>query len=237
MQLNLYRYLTELRSNAKRFERKDINDYEEKRYFFKNFRRIICIIISVLFVLFLREGFSSDFVSHTSTVLSILIGLFISAIIFSFDKFYKPQHRKSQNLRITLDKKQDDYNEKEYLLQLEDVSEPKSKETLWNTHSFNFAKQFAYITGYSIILSVFVITFLSFSTMFPSFLNIDIWQYHFDFDVINGESLSVFFNVFITVIYRFIVLYWLIGIIYYTLFIVSSMVNFMTVKMEKDSKN
>lgn len=235
MQLKLNRYLFELRKNAIRFERIDINGNTDKSFFSKNFRRIICFVIALLAVCFLHNGFSSNFVSYTSTVLSILIGLFITAIIFSFDKFHQNSKINSKSYGISIKRKDTDNPEKEYEVSLIDISLPTSKENLWNTQSFNYSKQFAYITGYNIVLSVFTIAFLSFSTMFESRMSINVCDYYLNLHNINKETVFNFANITFALLQRFCVIYWTSSIMYNTLFLVSSMVNFMTIKIDREN--
>lgn len=235
MQLKLSRYLTELRKKAIQFERVDINGKEDKNILSKNFRRLVCFAAAIVLLLLLKNGFNEQFVAYTSTVLSILIGLFISAIIFSFDKFHQAKTKNSKHLKISIEKEIGGLVAKEYLISIENASQQNANEKLWNKQSFNYAKQFAYIIGYSIVLSIFAITFLSFSTMFKDTMSINIWEYHVSLHKISFNTVMNFFNVMLVIVQRFLVVYWVGGVIYYTLFIVSSMVNFMTVKINREN--
>jgi hypothetical protein len=152
----------------------------------------------------LTEGFSSDFVSYASTALSILIGLFTTAIIFILDK-YQPISNKR----------------------------PNSRQKLWDTQAYNYTKQFAFITGYNIVLCIYALVLLSFSALFKDFFNINIFQYIVNLKEINIESMRNLLFVTLVVIQRLVVLYWLASIVYNTLYAISSMVKYMVVKIER----
>lgn len=208
MSLKLYDNLKELRIKAKYFEKTNINNEIDIS------DRTICAIkiakitFSLLIFIILRNGFSAEFVSFVSTILSIIIGLFITALIFSFDKFYEVKINEISN----------------------------SKDKIWDLHSFNFTKKFAYVTGYTIILCVATIFLLSYSALFRSASETNVFKLNFCFNCIGIDNLlpiKLFLISFLAIVQRIFVIYSLLKILYYTLFIVSSMVKFMNVKLNK----
>ncbi|MBQ21663.1 MAG: hypothetical protein CMD31_12985 [Flavobacteriales bacterium] len=205
MSKRLNKYLIELRHKAIRFERIDINGKSSDNWFINNQRRIICSLVAIILTSLLVEGFNEQFISYSSTILSILIGLFITAMIFSFDKFYTKIDREKAN----------------------------ANEKLWNTQSYNYSMQFAYITGYNIVLSIFTLVVLSLSVFFDVIMSINVWGYHFEFDKISADTFLNFIGLSLLLLQRFIVLYWIACIVYNTLFLVSSMVQYMTVKIDR----
>ena len=208
MYQELIKYLKILKRQAGRFERTDINNNVDDSFKAKYLVKIVFVIISVVLVFLLKNGFSDSFVSYVSSVLSILVGLFITALIFSFDKFYEPSKEENPNSRIKL----------------------------WETQAYNYAKKFAYITSYTIVISIFTLVILILSTLFKKETQLNIFELKFcfgcisfnDFDWIKLFGISLFVT-----IQRFLVLYWLLRIMYNTLFIVSSMVQYMTTKIER----
>lgn len=202
MRLKLFRYLLDLRFNAKRFERTDVNGKEDVSFSGKYILNITCALISVIFVYLLRDGFSSSFVSFSSKTLAILIGLFMTAIIFSFNKFYERPTK-------------------------EELS---SEEKLWDIQSYNYSKQFAYITSYNIVLCVFIIVALSFNTLFEKQMSVNFHEFHFNLQQISCTTIWSFIKLSMVAFQRFIVLFWMQKVIYNTLFVVSSMVSFMNEK-------
>jgi len=206
MSLRLSKYLTLLKDKASTFERTDINGSVDETFRAKYLVKLVFGTISGILVYLLKDGFSSDFVSYASSVLSILVGLFITALIFSFDKFYQSQ----DNL---------------------DTADSISK--LWDKQAYNYAKKFAYITSYTIVLSIFTLVLLAVNALFKEATSLNILSLRLDFDNININSLKLFCIALFLIIQRFFVLYWLLKIMYNTLFIVSSMVQYMTTKIDR----
>ena len=208
MYQELIKYLRILKKQASRFERTDINNNVDESFSAKYLVKIVFTIISALLVYLLKSGFEDGFVSYVSSVLSILVGLFITALIFSFDKFYQPSNEENPNSRIKL----------------------------WEKQALNYAKKFAYLTSYTIVLSVFTLVMLAASALFKDILNLNVFKLTFcfeclinkDFEVIKLFIISVF-----AIVQRFLVVYWLLKIVYNTLFIVSSMVQYMTTKIDR----
>jgi len=205
MSIRIFNYINQLRNKALELERRDINNKEATSFFGKHQRRIFCIIPSVLLVSFLKAGFPDGFIEYVSSVLAILIGLFSTAIIFSFDKFYEKK----------------------------DLTTASSIEKLIDTQSYNYTKQFTYITGYSIILCLFSLVLLSFSFLFSDFASVDLRNYKFDIKNVSIDKVRCFFLVFAVVLQRFLIFYWLSSIIYNTLFAIGSLVKYMTLKMDR----
>lgn len=208
MYQELIKYLRILKSQASRFERTDINNNIDESFSAKYLVKIVFVIISATLVCLLTNGFSENFVSFVSSVLSILVGLFITALIFSFDKFYEPSGEENPNSRIKL----------------------------WETQAHNYAKKFAYITSYTIVLSIFTLVLLVVSTLFENETRLNIFDLSFCFKCDEGiyfHSLKLFSIALFVIVQRFLVLYWLLKIMYNTLYIVSSMVQYMTTKIDR----
>ena len=204
MSLRLNKYIKELRKEAHRFERTDINNSESQTFWGRNQRRIICVISSVIIFLCMHKGFNPNFVAYASTAISILIGFFTTAIIFILDK-YKPI----------------------------DTENFTSREKLWDIQAYNYTKQFSYIIGYNIVLCVFTLVLLSFNALFEDFFSTNIWEYGFCFKIINTENLSNSLILTVVIAQRILVLYWLASIVYNTLYAISSMVKYMIVKIDR----
>lgn len=208
MSLKLNKYLKLLRKEASRFERTDINNKIDESFRAKYLVKFIFSVISVITVYCLESGFSESFVSYVSSVLSILVGLFITALIFSFDKFYEPNNEENLNSRLKL----------------------------WETQAYNYAKKFAYITSYTIVISVFTLVLIAVSALFEKGTQQNILELSFCYECIANKDLSAFKLFAIAtflLVQRFLVLYWLLKIMYNTLFIVSSMIQYMTTKIDR----
>lgn len=204
MSLNLIKYTKLLKKKAIEYEQKDINGKTSVSFRERYARKLISSIVALILIVLLKTGFSDTFISYVSTILSIFIGLFITALIFSFDKFYVKK----------------------------DLTKANAKEKLMDVQSFNFSKQFSYVTGYNIILSIFTLVLLSINTLFPEISSINIFQYELNFSDIKTEYICNFIQISFIYVQRFLVLYWLSSIIYLTIFIISSMVNYMSLKID-----
>lgn len=230
MSLRLNDFLFELKSNAKKYEQIDINGNFDTLFLQKHSRKIICFIISVVVVFFLNNGFSSTFVDYAGTILSIFIGLFITALIFSFDKFYSAEKKNiSYTVYSIKDKKE------EYVVEQNNEKRFSSTEKLLDTQAYNYTKQFTYITGYNIVLCVYVLLLLSISCLFEECMSLDISKIYLilGYKLIGWENLILFVLVIFVVLQRFLVIYWILSVMYNTVFVVSSMVNFMIIKIDR----
>lgn len=208
MPLRLGKYLFKLKRNAKKYENININGQELTSFKDKYLKIILCLSCAITLTYYLKKGFSDAFVSYVSSILSILVGLFITAIIFSFDKFYK---------------KLDD----------KELETANSTQILLDKQAYNYSKQFAYITGYNIVLCIFTIILLSFSTLFGSTMSTNVFEYEFVFQNIDIVSIKLFLSAVFILSQRFFVLYWISVVVYNTLFIVSSMVDYMIIKIDR----
>lgn len=208
MYQELIKYLKVLKRKVSQFEQTDINNNVGESFRAKYLIKIIFIIISAGLTYLLKDGFNDSFVSYISSSLSILVGLFITALIFSFDKFYEPSKEKNPNSRIKL----------------------------WDTQAYNYAKKFAYITSYTIVLSIFTLIILVLSALFKKETQLNFFELSVciecigikDFNWLKLFGISVF-----VAIQRFLVFYWLLRIMFNTLYIVSSMVQYMTTKIDR----
>jgi hypothetical protein len=209
MPLKLVKYIANIKKKALKFESLDINGNLYESLFKRHLRKFLSVIVSVLIIFHLKDGFRSDFIQYATTILSIFIGLFATALIFSFDRFYKKM------------------NDKE----LEKAS---ATLKLYQIKSYNFSKKFAYITGYNILLSIISIALLLLSVLFTDFFSINVCDYELVYNNLNIKHLKNLFSLIIIISQRFIVLYWLFSIFYFTLFLVSSLVIFMTEKSDID---
>ncbi len=208
MSLKLNKYLKLLRIEASRFERTDINNNVDESFSGKYLVKLAFAAISIVLILLLKNGLSNNFVSFVSSFLSILVGLFITALIFSFDKFYEPNNEENPNSRIKL----------------------------WETQAYNYAKKFAYITSYTIVLSIFTLVLLAISALFETQTQLNVFNLSFCKECItikDLEPVELFAVAVFVVLQRFLVIYWLLKIMYNTLFIVSSMVQYMTTKIDR----
>lgn len=205
MSQNLNKYLKILKSESNRLERTDINNKLDDSAKAKYLNKFIFVILSITITCLLSEGFSEVFISFVSSILAILVGLFITALIFSFDKFHEPVNDEFANARIKL----------------------------WEKQAFNYAKKFAYVTSRTIVLSIYTLIIISISALFKNTMNLNVHKLTFITSNVGLKDVWTFVIAVFVIIQRFFVLYWLFRIVYNTLYIVSSMVQYMTTKLER----
>ena|SRR5690554_5478641 len=157
MFLKLSKYVKELYLKSFRYKRTDINGEIDKSCCSKYLMRLVFITISLIILFVVPKGYSNDFIEHISGILSILVGLFITTLIFSFEKFY------------TKKKISNRFNER-----------------LKDTQDYNFTKIFTNLTSYTILLSILAIILVSLYTLFKEYFSLDISEVEFslkDYDI------------------------------------------------------
>lgn len=222
-------YLKELRIKAGEYEHYNINAIKDS-WVIRIRKELILYVLSGALVLLLNNGFDSKFVTFLSTVLSILIGLFLTSLVFALDKFYKPIEEKIEDYEVSISK--EDYI-KDYKLSVKRLFDLNSRQKLWNNQAYNYVKKFTFLTGNNIVLSIYTLLLLSLSTLFVDFMETNIYGYSINLKSIDINTIINFLIVICLVIQRFFVVFWSLKIFRNTLFVISSMVNFMTAKMDR----
>ena len=103
-------------SKARESETLDINN-RTKTFVQRNGRYLFAYPITFFVLCTLSEGFSNEFLQLGASILSILIGLFLTALVFALDKFYIPtnnnlgdykldvdENGKNRNIEVSIDK-------------------------------------------------------------------------------------------------------------------------------------
>lgn len=151
MFLKLNRYIKDLYSKSAEYKRTDINNTVDDSFWSKYLMRGVFIFISIGIFYVVPTGYSTDFIEHISGILAILVGLFITTLIFSFEKFY------------TKKKVGERFNEK-----LKDIQD------------FNFTRIFTNLTSYTILLSILAIILVSIYVLFNEYFSLDVSSISFD---------------------------------------------------------
>jgi hypothetical protein len=207
MSLKLTKHIITVIKEANKLKNIDVNNTTDKSFFTRFLRPFLHIVLTLLALYILEKGFSEKFIEFITSSLSILVGLFITALIFSFDKFY--EQSKSEN--------------------------PTSREKLWDVQDFNYSKIYAYVTGYTIIISIFILILIVPNTLELYNMNFNLNELEFSLKNINKESTKLFFKASLLFIQRFLIIYYLLEITINTLFVVSSMINHMRAKIERNN--
>ena len=223
-------FFSHLAKEARRYECFDINAEEKKTFYSRRKRPIICFIVSVVLAWLTKTGFSNEFVSFLATMLSIFIGLFSTTLVFALDKFYVTIEDKVRDFSISMTESE---KERDILLSVEEIEDLNSRQNLWKKQAYNYVKQFTYIIGYNIVLSIIALTLISLNTLFLDLVNIDIFNYTFYTQNLELGNIVSFFHVAFVILQRFFIFYCTLSVLYNTLYAVSSMINFMIAKIDR----
>ena len=205
---NLTRYIKNIKNKAIKYESLDANGDNIDRYQIV-LKRVVIWSIAVVLLSSGLTGVSDRFINFTGCILSIFIGLFITALLFAFDKIGIKQEKENQKIS------------------------PKAINILKDTQEYNFAKQCIYILGYNVILCTFVLILILFCVCFDSLMSFNLLDYEFTY--ISITSTWIFVQGIIVICIRFFIFYYLIHIFYYTLYAISSLINMMTIKRNRQN--
>lgn len=208
---------------ARQSEIKDING-NIKSCFSKNFRIILGIIISTGLLMLVPSGYDDSFLQLVTTIVSIFIGLFLTALVFALDKFYKPNQCKigDYNLEILHEDQLSKYE-----LSLDEIKHLNALERKFQKQSYRYLKQFVVLIGKCVVVSIWTLALVCLYVIFVDYFRIDIYEYIC--------MKNWYIRIPIIVIVRFLISYYIVEIFYHTIRIISSMVNFMIAKFEKES--
>lgn len=215
-------FLGYIYGEARQSEIKDING-NTKSFFFKNCRIIFGIIISIALLICAPEGYDDSFLQLVTTIVSIFIGLFLTTLVFALDKFYKPNHCKigDYNLEILHEDQH-----RRYELSLDEIQHLNAEEKKFKKQSYRYLKQFVVLIGKCVIVSIWTLVLVCLYVIFVDYFRIDIYEYIC--------MKNWYIRIPIIVIVRFLISYYMVEIFYHTIRIISSMVNFMMAKLEKE---
>lgn len=208
---------------ARQSEIKDING-SIKSCFSKNFRIILGVIISTSLLVLVPSGYDDSFLQLVTTIVSIFIGLFLTALVFALDKFYKPNQCKIGDYSLEI-WHEDQPNK--YELSLDEIKHLNAQEKKFQKQSYRYLKQFVVLIGKCVVVSIWTLTLVCLYVIFVDYFRIDIYEYIC--------MKNWYIRVPIIVIVRFLISYYMVEIFYHTIRIISSMVNFMIAKFEKEN--
>lgn len=208
--MNIKQNLRDLIKDAYFFQYAGIADKNEelekkKPCLFFSKMQWLFILFSIGLNLFLTNGFSEDFTGYIISGLSLFVGLFFTFVIMIFDKFQC----------IDFSKYHYSYNKDNYPI---------------GVRLKNYFKKVTVLSLYVIIISILLIILLSLTLLFTEWLNMPTNLIDF-FDNIKLEA-KVFHKI-IVLAYRMIVFYFLFDFILITLYLVSSIYDFIISEYNK----
>lgn len=192
--------------------KKNINGQPIKHAWFSY---IFFVTIAVTIVWFLPEGFSNELVEYATNILSIFVGFFITILVFVDDKI-KPTKlptKEEENL-IPANKRLN----QEQKIQIKQEN--------------NYATRFFYTLGLNILFSTLVLVLLLPNVLWSDTFSLNISEL-VPIDHISQLSLnSILLGVYYwgMLIYRTLVLYFLLKIFFYTTYATSSLASVIILK-------
>lgn len=191
---------------ARKLETKDIND-NIKPFWGRNLRYIISLGAAIAVILTLHDGFATEFLELTATILSIFIGLFPTALIFALDKCGDVSSGMCES--------------------------PDSPDNLFAKQSRNYIRQFNLLIGKNVLLCVVTLALVGVNILYPEIFTTNPFDYAFVKPTC-GKSVMLFAGLTMLIVQRGTIIYLLVSIFYDTVRIVSSLVNYMDAYIDRN---
>ena len=214
-------------SKARESETLDINN-QRKSFVRRNSRFLLAYPLSAFVLFSLSNGFNNEFLQLGASILAILIGLFLTALVFALDKFYVPPKKKSGDYKLDLAENEQTRNIE---VSIDEIVFENAKEKLWQKQSYYYVQKFNVLVGKSVIVGIWALALICINVMYFQFFSVDIADY--TFVSITISSILTFLKLLLIIAVRFLICYYIIEVFYNTIRIISSMVNFMSVRIKK----
>lgn len=214
-------------SKARESETLDINN-RRKPFIRRNARLLLSYPLSFIVLLTLPAGYNNDFLQLGASILAILIGLFLTALVFALDKFYIPHRKKEGDYRLETTE-----NEKTRSIEIsvEEIAYENAQEKLWQKQSLYYVQNFNVLVGKNVIVGIWALALICTYVMYYNFFSVNLEDY--SFVTIALSSLLLFLKLLLIILTRFFICYFLIEMFYNTVRIISSMVNFMSIRIQR----
>lgn len=214
-------------SKARESETLDINN-QKKSFLRRNCRFLLAYPLTIFVLFSLSEGYNNEFLQLGASILSILIGLFLTALVFALDKFYIPSKKKSGDYKLDLTENEQIRNIE---ISIDEVVFENAREKLWQKQSFYYVQKFNVLVGKSVLVSIWALVLICINVMYSSFFSVNLANY--TTAPITLQSFLIFLKLLSVITVRFLICYFMIEVFYNTIGIISSMVNFMSVRIKK----
>ena len=214
-------------SKARESETLDINN-RRKPFIRRNGRLLLSYPLSFIVLLTLPAGYNNDFLQLGASILAILIGLFLTALVFALDKFYIPPKKKDGDYR--LETTENDQT-RSIELSVEEIKYENALEKLWQKQSLYYVQQFNVLVGKNVIVGIWALALICTYVMYYNFFSVRLDDY--SFVEITLPSIFLFLKLLLIIAGRFFICYFLIEMFYNTVRIISSMVNFMSIRIQR----
>ena len=184
------------------------------------YHKIVFLLIPSLMLYTLPSGFSANFLDYIKDIFAIFVGFFVTVLTFAFDKLNIEQIPNSSEMdKLPADQRWD------------------SRKIVKVKQEHNYTIRFFYTVGLIIIMSSSVLCLLIPNVLWPDLFNVNIITYQFQ-NSLKDISCITFMNFIVNsalIIYRFIILYAVIKVFYYTTYSVSSLLQLLISKKKMDS--
>ena len=214
-------------SKARESETLDIYN-RRKPFIRRNGRLLLSYPLSFIVLLTLPAGYNNDFLQLGASILAILIGLFLTALVFALDKFYIPPKKKDGDYR--LETTENDQT-RSIEISVEEIKYENALEKLWQKQSLYYVQQFNVLVGKNVIFGIWALALICTYVMYYNFFSVSLDDYAFV--EITLPSIFLFLKLLLIIAGRFFICYFLIEMFYNTVRIISSMVNFMSIRIQR----
>lgn len=214
-------------SKARESETLDINN-RRKPFIRRNGRLLLSYPLSFIVLLTLPAGYNNDFLQLGASILAILIGLFLTALVFALDKFYIPPRKKDGDYRVETTEND---QTRSIEISVEEIKYENALEKLWQKQSLYYVQQFNVLVGKNVIVGIWALALICTYVMYYNFFSVRLDDY--SFVEITLPSIFLFLKLLLIIACRFFICYFLIEMFYNTVRIISSMVNFMSIRIQR----
>ena len=214
-------------SKARESETLDINN-RRKPFIRRNGRLLLSYPLSFIVLLTLPAGYNNDFLQLGASILAILIGLFLTALVFALDKFYIPPRKKDGDYRVETTEND---QTRSIEISVEEIKYENAQEKLWQKQSLYYVQQFNVLVGKNVIVGIWALALICTYVMYYNFFSVSLDDY--SFVAITLSSILLFLKLLLIIAFRFFICYFLIEMFYNTVRIISSMVNFMSIRIQR----
>lgn len=214
-------------SKARESETLDINN-RRKSFIRRNGRLLLSYPLSFIVLISLPAGYNNDFLQLGASILAILIGLFLTALVFALDKFYIPPEKKDGDYRVETTEND---QTRSIEISVEEIKYENALEKLWQKQSLYYVQQFNVLVGKNVIVGIWALALICTYVMYYNFFSVSLDDY--EFVEITFPSILLFLKLLLIIATRFFICYFLIEMFYNTVRIISSMVNFMSIRIQR----
>ena len=116
-------------------------------------------------------------------------------------------------------------------LSIDEILYENARDKLWQKQSFYYVQKFNVLVGKSVIVGIWALVMICIYVMFFRFFATNIWE--FTFVTITISSIMTFLKLLLISAVRFLISYYMIEMFYNTIRIISSMVNFMSIRVQR----